>query len=356
LTENFISFLWVVSALAAGFLLHAIFFHLFGKFFAREEGGTGKLLLGRCRSSLRLIFPLLILQIVTPSLNFSPQVVLVLKRILAFSLIAAFAWFLSCLLLALRDILLSRYDMRVRDNLKARAVYTQVQVLSRIGIAVIVVVASASALMVFDNLRHLGTSILASAGVVGIVVGFAAQKSISTILAGLQLALTQPIRIDDVVIVEGEWGRVEEITLTYVVIRIWDLRRLVVPTGYFLERPFQNWTRVSADLLGTVVFYADYAVSVEAVREELDRILRGSKLWDGKVWNLQVTNLSDRTVELRALMSAVDASIAWDLRCEVREKLLDFLTKNYPESLPRFRAELNEGTKISNHPLTERHS
>ena len=195
-------------------------------------------------------------------------------------------------------------------------------------------------MMIFDNIRQLGVSLLASAGVLGIIVGLAAQRSISTLLAGLQIALTQPIRMDDVVIIEGEWGRIEEITLTYVVVRIWDLRRMVVPVTYFLEKPFQNWTRVSADLLGTVTIYTDYNIPVDALREELQRILKDSPRWDGKTWGLQVTNASERTVECRALMSAVDSSSAWDLRCEVREKMLDFLQRNYPASLPKIRAEL----------------
>jgi small-conductance mechanosensitive channel len=195
-------------------------------------------------------------------------------------------------------------------------------------------------LMTFDRIRHVGVSILASAGMIGIILGFAAQRSIATLFAGLQIALTQPIRIDDAVIVEGEWGRVEEITLTYVVIKIWDLRRLVVPVTYFLEKPFQNWTRVSANLLGTVFLYVDYSVPVDEVRRELQAILKVSALWDGQVGGVQVTNSSERTLELRLLMSAADSSKIFDLRCEVREKVLAFLQQNHPGSLPRVRADL----------------
>ena len=195
-------------------------------------------------------------------------------------------------------------------------------------------------LMTFERVRQLGTTILASAGVVGIVVGMAAQRTIATFIAGLQIAITQPIRVDDVVIVENEWGRIEEITLTYVVVRIWDLRRLIVPITYFIESPFQNWTRTSADILGTVFIYTDYTVPVNAIREQLQKILNESEHWDKKVCVLQVTNASDRTMELRALMSAADASAAWTLRCEVREKLLAFIKKEYPQALPRLRTEL----------------
>jgi small-conductance mechanosensitive channel len=200
----------------------------------------------------------------------------------------------------------------------------------------------AAGLMMFDTVRSLGASVLASAGVIGIIVGFAAQRTIANLFAGFQLAMTQPIRIDDVVIVENEWGRIEEITLTYVVVRIWDLRRLIVPLSYFIERPFQNWTRAQSDILATVFLYTDYAVPVDAMREELKRILAQAPDWDGKVCALQVTNASDRSVELRALASAADASKAWNLRCEIREKLIFFVQQNYPDSLPRVRAEMRQ--------------
>jgi small-conductance mechanosensitive channel len=192
-------------------------------------------------------------------------------------------------------------------------------------------------LMVFDSVRQFGASILASAGIAGIVVGFAAQKSIATLLAGFQIALTQPIRVDDVVIVENEWGRIEDITLTYVVVRIWDLRRLVVPITYFIEQPFQNWTRSSADILGTVFLHVDYSMPLDALRAELTRILTASPYWDGKVNVLQVTEAREQTLQIRALASAADASLAWDLRCEIRERLVSFVQRNYPESLPRLR-------------------
>jgi small-conductance mechanosensitive channel len=234
---------------------------------------------------------------------------------------------------------MQRHRIDVADNRRARGVYTQVMVLKKIAASVIGVFAIASMLMVFQSVRQFGTAIIASAGVAGIIIGFAAQKTIATLLAGFQIALTQPIRIDDVVIVENEWGRIEEITLTYVVVRIWDLRRLVLPITYFIENPFQNWTRTSADILGTVFLHVDYDVPLETLRQELTRILKASALWDGKVNVLQVTDAKDRTLEIRALASARDASAAWDLRCEVREKLITYIQKHYPESLPRWRIE-----------------
>jgi small-conductance mechanosensitive channel len=195
-------------------------------------------------------------------------------------------------------------------------------------------------LMTFEKIRQLGTTILASAGLAGLIIGLAAQRTIGTFIAGLQIAFTQPIRVDDVVIVENEWGRIEEITLTYVVVKIWDLRRLIVPITYFIEKPFQNWTRSSADILGTVYIYVDYTVPVDAIREQLHKLLEKSQHWDHKVCVLQVTNTSEKAIELRALMSALDASTAWTLRCEIREKLLEFIKDKYPQALPRSRIEL----------------
>ncbi len=240
-----------------------------------------------------------------------------------------------------REFVNNAFDVKIKDNLKARKVHTQVHVVEQIIVTLIVFFAIAAFLMSFDKVRQLGVSLLASAGVLGIILGFAAQKSIATLFAGIQIALTQPIRIDDVVIVEGEWGWIEEITLTYVVVKIWDLRRLVVPITFFLEKPFQNWTRVSADILGTVFIYADYTVPVDAIRTELDRICQSSHLWDRKVCGLQVTNTTATTVEMRALVSAKDSPTAWDLRCLVREKLIFFLQKNYPLSLPRTRVAVD---------------
>jgi small-conductance mechanosensitive channel len=218
--------------------------------------------------------------------------------------------------------------------------YTQLRIVKRIVTVIIIIIGFAAILMTFEKVRQLGTSLLASAGIAGIIIGFAAQRSLATLFAGLQIAFTQPIRIDDVVIVENEWGRIEKITLTYVVVRIWDLRRLVLPITYFTEKPFQNWTRIKSEILGTVFIYVDYTASAQKIREKYFEIVEQSKLWDGKVRNLQVTNTTERTMELRVLMSAKDASAAWDLRCEVREKLIDFIQQNYPDALPKVRGEI----------------
>jgi small-conductance mechanosensitive channel len=260
-----------------------------------------------------------------------------LGHIFTVAWIFVFTWLLIKSIHLARALIMRRYDISEKDNLKARKVFTQLRVLENIIIFIVILIASAIALMTFDSIRRIGISLFASAGVAGIIIGFAAQKLIASVLAGFQIALTQPIRINDVVIVEKEWGWIEEITLTYVVVRIWDKRRLILPSTYFIETPFQNWTRVSADILGTVFIYTDYTVPVDELRKELTRILEGTDLWDGQTNVIQVTNVMEQSLEIRALMSAADSPTAWNLRVLVREKLISFLQQNYPGSLPRTR-------------------
>jgi small-conductance mechanosensitive channel len=303
----------------------------------RTEAGWDDVLLPFAGKALRLILPMLALILGTPALAVSQGAQEIVQNAVSLALIGTIGFILVQFVDAMAQLVLARYSLDVADNRVARGVYTQVMVLKKIAIGVIAVIAIASMLMVFHSVRQLGTAMIASAGVAGIVIGFAAQKSLGTLLAGFQIALTQPIRIDDVVIVEGEWGRIEEITLTYVVVRIWDLRRLILPITYFIEKPFQNWTRTSADILGTVFLQVDYGVPVDAVRGELTRILEASPDWDRKLNVLQVTDAKEHTLELRALASSSDASKSWNLRCEVREKLVAFIRNNYPGSLPRLR-------------------
>lgn len=252
-------------------------------------------------------------------------------------IIFSITWLLIKVIGLGRALVLKSYDSGEKDNLKARKVHTQFKIIERILVAIVIIISISVALMTFEGIRKIGAGLFASAGVAGIILGLSAQKLLGNVLAGFQLALAQPIRLDDVVIVEGEWGRIEEITLTYVVVSIWDKRRLIVPTTYFIEKPFQNWTRESAEILGTVFIYTDYTVPFDKLRKELTRILKADKNWDGKVDVLQVTNATEKTVEIRALMSAVDSSTAWDLRVHVREKLIEYLQKNHPECLPRTR-------------------
>ena len=274
--------------------------------------------------------------------QFSEDVEKAAKQAVAICFIISISWLIINLTKAIEDVIISRFDVGKKDNLKARKVHTQLQVTRRIVIVVVFIIALGTALMTFEKVRQLGTTILASAGILSIVVGMAAQKTIATFIAGLQIAFTQPIRIDDVVIVENEWGWIEEINLTYVVVKIWDLRRLIVPITYFIDKPFQNWTRTSADLLGSVFVYADYSAPIDEIRNQLRVILDNSEKWDKKCCVLQVTNTSDKTIELRALMSASDAPAAWDLRCEVREKLVKYINEKYSDKLPKLRVEMEK--------------
>jgi small-conductance mechanosensitive channel len=283
---------------------------------------------------------LLVVSAVVPLIKGSPAIIDLFRHVLSICIICAVSWLCVRLVAGLEEFLLKQYNIAAEDNLSARKMYTQLRIVKRIVNVIIIIIGFAAILMTFEKVRQLGTSLLASAGVAGIIIGFAAQRSLATLFAGLQIAFTQPIRIDDVVIVENEWGKIEKITLTYVVVRIWDLRRLVLPITYFTEKPFQNWTRETSEILGTVFIYVDYTASAQKIREKYFEIVEQSKLWDGKVRNLQVTNTTERTMELRVLMSAKDASAAWDLRCEVREKLIDFIQQNYPDALPKVRGEI----------------
>ncbi|MEN9232345.1 MAG: mechanosensitive ion channel, partial [Thermostichus sp. DG02_5_bins_236] len=253
--------------------------------------------------------------------------------------ILSLAWVAAQFFLNLDDIILRKFDISAADNLRARTIYTQVHVIQRIGLFLLGLFTIAAVLLFFPAVRQFGQALIASAGVAGIIIGFAMQKALGNLLAGIQIAFTQPIRLDDVVIVENEWGWVEEITLTYVVIKIWDWRRLVLPISYFIERPFQNWTRTSASIIGSIFMDVDYTIPVEVLRQKFAEIVRNHPLWDGRVYCLQVTELKERTVELRVLLSAMDSPKAWDLRCDVREQMLKFVQTHYPECLPQIRIE-----------------
>lgn len=268
------------------------------------------------------------------------------NRTLQMVLIGAVAWFAIRLVRLSAEAIVDRAAAAAEadgQDLKLRGVRTQVAVLRRVASIVIGVIAISLMLVQFEVVRSVGVSLLASAGIAGIVIGLAAQKSIATLLAGIQLSITQPIRIGDTVLVENEYGWIEEITLTYVVVRIWDLRRLVVPMTRFLDQPFQNWTKVSPELLGTVFVHADYRLPVDAARAELDRIVEGHPKWDRKAKSLLVTDATERTVQLRAVVSARDAPALWDLRCEVREKLVAWLQRyEGGKYLPRSRIEADD--------------
>jgi small-conductance mechanosensitive channel len=332
----------VLAAVLAALVVHRAVFAIARKLTARGRNLVDQSLVRHMYRPARLILPLAALQIVLPGLPLAPCWIAALRHFLVIALIAAAAWLVIALANVGDDYLAGRYRVDVSDNLTARRIRTQVQVLRRIMFITVGVVAGAAMLMTFPSVWNIGAGLFASAGVAGLIVGMAARPTLSNLLAGVQIALSEPIRIEDAVIVEGEFGWIEDITTTYVVVRIWDLRRLVVPLAYFIEHPFQNWTRASADLLGTVFVYTDYSVPVDEVRAELHRILKSTEMWDGKVWGLQVTDANAHVMEMRALMSASNSGKAWDLRCYVREKLIDFLQRNYPQSLPRTRAEIRQ--------------
>jgi small-conductance mechanosensitive channel len=258
----------------------------------------------------------------------------------------AIAWFVIRLLMVAEDVTVSRLGIEKADNLRARGMQTQLRVMRQVAVLAVLLLATVVILMSFEQLRELGTGLLASAGLAGLVLGLAAQRTLSNLMAGFLVAFTQPIRMDDVVIVEGEWGRVEEITLTYVVIAIWDRRRLIVPISHFLDHPFQNWTRTESKILGSVMLHLDYRVPVDAIRTETKRLVKDHADWDGEVCGVQVVDTTPREITVRVLISAQSSGQAWDLRCFLREHLIAWLAEHHPDALPRTRAtiEMEPGT------------
>lgn len=289
------------------------------------------------------ILPLFALLAALPLAGLPESVFTPVQRIIGLGLIAAVGWLVVVCTGIVFDMIHARYRADLHESLAARRAQTQIRLLHRMMIVLVSVVTLSVMLMTFPGIKHIGISLLASAGLVGLIVGTAMKSTLSSLIAGMQIAFTQPIRLEDAVVVEGEWGWIEEIGMTYVIVRLWDLRRLVLPLSYFLDHPFQNWTRSSADLLGSVILYVDYTVPVEELRAELRRIVESSKLWRGQVCVLQVTDVTPNALQLRALVDARDSGTAWDLRCYVREKLIEFLREKYPHTLPRVRTEFQGG-------------
>ena len=287
----------------------------------------------------RLALLVLALFIVLPATPLDTDVQIVIAKLLLLVSIVLIGWASIIAVNMTADLYLMRFRLDVADNFLARKHLTQVRVLTRAVDTVLIIATVGAALTTFDTVRHYGLSLFASAGVAGLVAGLAARPVLTNLLAGIQIAVTQPIRLHDTVIVENEFGNVEEITSTYVVIRLWDLRRLVVPLAYFIERPFQNWTRESTSLIGAVSLYVDYTAPVERIREKAVEIVKASRLWDGQVVKLQVLEARESTLELRVIVSARSAGDAFDLRCDLREKLVDFLQREIPTALPRRRQE-----------------
>ncbi|ASU32030.1 mechanosensitive ion channel family protein [Mucilaginibacter xinganensis] len=285
--------------------------------------------------------PLFMLNLMEPLMVLDKRSDLLFSRTAEIALIISFSIVLISAINIFEDYIYHTYDLNKEDNLKERKIRTQMQFVRRLLASIIIFITIAVILLSFDSVRKIGAGLLTGVGVGGIIIGFAAQKSLGNLLAGFQIAFTQPIRIDDVLVVEGEWGRVEDITLTYVVLNIWDQRRLILPINYFIEKPFQNWTRSTSEILGTVFLYLDYNTPIDALRTEFERLLTTTPLWDKRVKVIQVTDTKTTCIEVRVLVSARNSSQAFDLRCYVRENLVKFIKDNHPESLPLNRLKLN---------------
>lgn len=337
LNEKTIYILSILGLLVFIHLLLFLFSNRLIKLAYKPQTDKAKKALSKFSTSLRWGLFFAIFPLIEPF--FSPEGFVLFSRHKVFIIMAIinFTWILFEFSNVVRYAFLENYTYDKEDNLKERRLVTQVDFIRKLVVIVLMVFAVSAIMMNFESARKIGAGLLTSAGILGIIIGFAAQKSIANLLAGFQIAFTQPIRIDDVVVVENEWGKIEEINLTYVVVRIWDQRRLVLPINYFLEKPFQNWTRTTADIWGTVFLYVDHTIPVKDLKIKLKEILESSPLWDGKVQVLQVTDIKETTVELRCLMSARDSPSAFDLRCLVREEMLSYIQGKYPTSLPKTR-------------------
>ncbi|QWT21941.1 mechanosensitive ion channel family protein [Bacillus sp. NP157] len=329
----------VAIALAVAGLVHRVVDVLLRRLARRHPMGAS--IVARANAPLEAIVPLaMVLVAFRASPDEPARVIDGLEHVVAIALVGACTWFLVRCVGAL-EATVSRFNpIDLEDNLRARRLQTQVRVLSRTAMVVLVVLGIGVALMTFPSVRQFGASLLASAGIAGLAVGLAAKPVLGNLIAGIQIALTQPIRIDDVVIVEGEWGKVEEITSTYVVVKIWDERRMIVPLQYFIETPFQNWTRTSSQILGSVLLWFDYGLPLEPLRAEMERLCKSAPEWDGRVMVMQVVDSNDKSMQVRALMSSANSGKSFDLRCKVREGLIAFVRREFPAYLPRFRGDI----------------
>ncbi|HYD99467.1 MAG TPA: mechanosensitive ion channel domain-containing protein [Alphaproteobacteria bacterium] len=329
--------LQLAAAVAIGLALHTALVLALRRLVNRERAPMLKPALEQARVPSRIGVVPLALLLAVPTLRLTPGTEALAMRFLGIALVVAVGWTLIRMTSAAFDSAWARRGALDEEDVETRRRITQLNLARRLSVGAIGLVTFGLVLTAVPSVRNLGLSLFASAGAAGIVVGLAARPAISNLIAGIQIALSQPIRIGDVVVLEGEWGRVEEIGSTYVVVEIWDQRRLILPLSYFLEKPFQNWTRTSPRILGTVMLHVDYSVPVEALRSRLHEILQATPLWDGRVWNLQVVELRDQTVELRALVSAANAAKNWDLRCHIREEMVRYIMEAFPQGLPRSR-------------------
>jgi small-conductance mechanosensitive channel len=308
-----------------------------------KSDATARIFLEAAARALGVAFCLLALNVVLEAAPDDLPLLPSIQRIATLLVVLSLTWAAVRLTSAIGEVIVKMNPVLEGEWRRARKVETQTRFLVRGLNVVIVIVGLGAALMTFDSVQQLGASLLASAGIGGVVLGFAARPVLGNLLAGMQIALTQPFRIDDVLNVQGEWCWVEEVTATYVVLRVWDLRRLVVPLQWFIENPFQNWSRNTADMMGAVTLWTDYAMPLAPLREEFSRLLKAASQWDGKTETVQVVEAGERAMQIRFLTSARDSSQAWDLRCAVREGMVGFVQENYPQYLPRMRAQLLDG-------------
>lgn len=358
--EQFPELKWLIIAAIVFFSL-AIAARIISKLIIRVVApfSFARDILERIRDPLHLLVPLIGLQAVSRSAPEDFPGISIISHTILLAIIATVAWLGLRAVDAIQQLIYKHHPINVSDNLHARRIQTQTRVLVHTLQFLVVLFGLSAMLMTFPVARQFGTSLLASAGVAGLVLGFAAKPVLGNLLAGLQIAITQPIRLDDVVIVSGEWGRIEEITGTYVVVRIWDDRRLIVPLQWFIENPFQNWTRKTTELLGFIYLWLDYSIPIEPIREEASRLCKEvPELWDGRVCGIQITEADANGIQMRILISASDSSKCWDLRCYMRENLINFIAKHYPDSLPQMRATLREkeppAPPVDTHPTPER--
>lgn len=329
----------LVIAIAAALIIHHVALGLMRRLAKRTEGRADELVVERMRRPMRWILVAIALSLAQRGLPLEPWARGLWQQAAGFIVPGLIGWLAIALIGALGDVMAIRHDISVADNLRARRRRTRLAILSRIGTFVVIFLTICMMLLSIPGVRSVGVTLIASAGLAGLAVGAAAQPALKNLIAGIQLAFTEPIRIDDVLIIDNEWGRVEEIRLTYVVVRIWDDRRLVVPVAKFLEQSFQNWTRTTSELMGSVFLYVDHGTDVPRIRARAEELIAANKRWDRRFWNLQVTDAKEETIELRVLVTARDASQAFDLRCDVREGLLAFIAQEMPEALPRRRQQ-----------------
>jgi small-conductance mechanosensitive channel len=339
--------IFTLFSIIIGIVVRYAFFKTLFILNKKDDRAFIKLLEKRFNGSIFLFIPMLIMHNVIPSFELSESLTEWLLLISESLIIASFTIIAIRIVYFLQDVLNAKFRVDRADNLKERQVITQVTFIRKIIVFLIVMIGLSLFLLQFDGVRKYGATFLTSAGVAGIIIGLAAQKTIGNLLAGIQIAFSQPIKIGDAVLVEKEWGWIEEINLTYVVVKIWDQRRLVLPITYFTEQTFQNWTRNSADIIGSVFLFTDYTIPIDDLRREFEAILAKTNLWNKNAQVLQVTDCTEKTMQIRLLMSAKDSPTAWDLRCLVREKMLVFIQEKYPHALPKTRLVMDQSSDDS---------